>query len=86
MLLSLFDMAIHSCGRRIDLFNILELSADVLVVVVVIDQDNLPDEGGRGAGEDGEHCPEERRSGLVPVCYDDRCGVGNVGDQRGPVL
>ena len=82
----MFDIAIPSFGRRIYLFNSCELPADILVVIVVVDQDDLPDEGWRGSGEDGEHCPEERRSGLVPVCYDDRRGVCEVGDQCGPVL
>ena len=68
------------------LLNVFELFADILVDVVVVDQNDLSDEGWRGAGEDGEHGPEERRSGLVTVSYDDRRGVGDVGDQRGPVL
>ena len=71
---------------RNHLLNVFEFFADKLVVVVVVDQDDLSDEGWRGAGEDGEHGPEERRSGLVTVRYDDRRGVGDVGDQRGPVL
>ena len=69
-----------------NLFNVCEFSADLLVVVVVVDQDDLLDEGGRRAGEDGDHRPEQSRPRLVPVGYDDGRGVGEIGDQRSPVL